>query len=95
MDARVDGRPVAGVSRQGRDEARAGQDRAASQGSRQAHNGARHLEKSRGLLCQGVDVKFGVVAKHRGTWPANLNVRGARCLAKWPLCLDGEATQPA
>ena len=30
------------------------------------------LKKSRGLLREGVDVKFGFVAKHRGAWPANL-----------------------
>ncbi|HHC8922958.1 TPA: IS3 family transposase [Stenotrophomonas maltophilia] len=29
-------------------------------------------KKSRGLLREGVDVKFGFVAKHRGAWPANL-----------------------
>eukprot|EP01012_Entosiphon_sulcatum_P053304 TRINITY_DN73348_c0_g1_i1.p1 TRINITY_DN73348_c0_g1~~TRINITY_DN73348_c0_g1_i1.p1 ORF type:complete len:105 (-),score=15.91 TRINITY_DN73348_c0_g1_i1:27-341(-) len=27
------------------------------------------LKKSGGLLRQGVDVKFGFVAKHRGAWP--------------------------
>ncbi|MGH7593358.1 MAG: IS3 family transposase [Gemmatimonadales bacterium] len=26
-------------------------------------------KKSRGVLCQGVDVKFGFVVKHRATWP--------------------------
>ncbi|MGC4398147.1 IS3 family transposase [Hydrogenophaga sp. T2] len=30
------------------------------------------LKKGRGLLCEGVDVKFGFVAKHRGAWPVNL-----------------------
>ncbi|HEL3839322.1 TPA: IS3 family transposase [Stenotrophomonas maltophilia] len=29
-------------------------------------------KKSRGLLREGVDVKFGFVAKHRGAWPVNL-----------------------
>lgn len=72
MDARADGRLAAGVPRQGRDEARAGRDRAAAQGGCQAQDGARHPEKSRGLLRQGVDVKFGFVAKHRGAWPVNL-----------------------
>ena len=28
------------------------------------------LKKSRGLLREGIDVKFGFVAKHRGIWPA-------------------------
>ena len=41
----------------------------AEEGSRQAQDGARHPEKSRGLFRQGVDVKFGFVAKHRGAWP--------------------------
>ena len=27
-------------------------------------------KKSRGLLREGIDVKFGFVAKHRGIWPA-------------------------
>lgn len=27
-------------------------------------------KKGRGLLCQGVDVKFGFVAKHREAWPS-------------------------
>ncbi|MFS4517995.1 IS3 family transposase [Delftia tsuruhatensis] len=30
------------------------------------------LKKGRGLLREGVDVKFGFVAKHRGAWPVNL-----------------------
>jgi putative transposase len=29
-----------------------------------------HPKKSRGLLREGIDVKFGFVAKHRGIWPA-------------------------
>jgi putative transposase len=28
------------------------------------------LKKSRGLLREGIDVKFGFIAKHRGIWPA-------------------------
>ena len=42
------------------------------EGSGQAQDGARHPEKSRGLLREGVDVKFGFVAKHRGIWPVGL-----------------------
>ncbi len=30
------------------------------------------FKKSRSLLCQGVDVKFGFVAKSRGVWPVQL-----------------------
>ncbi len=41
-------------------------DSAAAQGGCKAQDGARHPEKSRGLLREGVDVKFGFVAKHRG-----------------------------
>ena len=37
---------------------------ALEEGERQAAHGARHVEKSGGLLRQGVDVKFGFVAKH-------------------------------
>jgi len=29
-----------------------------------------HPKKSRGLLREGIDVKFGFIAKHRGIWPA-------------------------
>ena len=28
-------------------------------------------KKSRGLLREGIDVKFGFIAKHRGVWPAD------------------------
>ena len=31
----------------------------------------RDILKSRGLLCQGQDMKFGFIAKHRGTWPVS------------------------
>src|SRR5262249_50050811 len=31
---------------------------------------AEHPKKSRGLLREGIDVKFGFIAKHRGIWPA-------------------------
>ena len=34
------------------------------------------LNKSRGLLRSGVDVKFGFVAKHRGTWPVDVLCEG-------------------
>lgn len=36
----------------------------------------RDPKKSRGLLREGIDVKFGFVAKHRGIWPAEW-LRGA------------------
>src|SRR5690606_17385028 len=35
-------------------------------------DGAGHPKKSRGLFRQGIDVKYGFVAKHRGAWPVNL-----------------------
>ena len=34
-----------------------------------AESRARHPKKSRGLLREGIDVKFGFIAKHRGIWP--------------------------
>ena len=34
----------------------------------QAQGGARHPKKSRGLLREGIDVKFGFIARHRGIW---------------------------
>ena len=45
-------------------------DRAAASGSDQAQGRAGHPKKSRGLLREGIDVKFAFVAKHRGIWPA-------------------------
>ena len=39
--------------------------------SDQAEGGARHPKKSRGLLREGIDVKFSFIAKHRGIWPAD------------------------
>jgi putative transposase len=47
-------------------------DSAAAQRGRQAQDGARSAEKSRGLLREGVDLKFSFIAKHRGVWPVNL-----------------------
>ena len=46
----------------------------------QAEGRAGHPEKSRGLLCEGIDVKFAFIAKHRGIWPADWLCGGARCL---------------
>src|SRR3977135_1086088 len=31
----------------------------------------RHPKRSRGVLREGIDVKFGFIAKHRGIWPAD------------------------
>ncbi len=36
--------------------------------SAQAEGRARHPKKSRGLLREGIDVKFGFIVKHRGVW---------------------------
>src|SRR6266850_356660 len=57
-------------SRPGSDEAGAVGDRAAQARGAQAEGRARHPKKSRGLLREGIDVKFGFIAKHRGIWPA-------------------------
>ena len=46
-------------------------DRAAQARSDEAEGGAGHPKKSRGLLREGIDVKFGFIAKHRGIWPAD------------------------
>src|SRR4029078_12560597 len=53
---------------QGADEARAARDRAAEARGHQAQGRTRHPKKSRGLLREGIDVKFGFIARHRGTW---------------------------
>src|SRR5665647_1111311 len=52
------------------DEARASRDRAAQARGDQAQSRAGHPKKSRGLLREGIDVKFSFIAKHRGIWPA-------------------------
>src|SRR5262249_56458277 len=56
------------IPRKRSDEARAAGDRAAQARGGQAEGGAGHSKKSRGLLCEGIDVKFGFIAKHRGIW---------------------------
>src|SRR6195256_6630279 len=61
-------RSTAGLSRQRPDEARAARDRAAQARSCQAEGRARHPKKSRGLLREGINVKFSFIAKHRGIW---------------------------
>src|SRR4029078_8087397 len=50
------------------DEAGAARDRAAQARGGEAEGGARHPKKSRGLLREGIDVKFSFIAKHRGIW---------------------------
>jgi hypothetical protein len=54
------------------------------------------LRKSRGLLRERIDVKFGFIAKHRDLG-RGLDVRGAQCLAGRLLCLvdtTAQSTQP-
>src|SRR5204863_5226534 len=65
------GRSATCVPRPRPDEARAVGDRAAQARGCQAQGRTRYPKKSRGLLREGIDVKFGFVAKHRGIWPAN------------------------
>ena len=43
------------------------------------------LKKSRGLLREGIDARFGFIAKYREIWPAGWLCKGARCLARWFL----------
>src|SRR6185503_10154033 len=64
------GRSAACLPRPRTDEARAVGDRAAQARSHQAESRTRHPKKSRGLLREGIDVKFGFIVKHRGIWPA-------------------------
>src|SRR6266700_4173252 len=58
-------------SRTRSDEARAARDRASQARGHEAEGGAGHSKKSRGILREGIDVKFGFIAKHRGIWPAD------------------------
>ena len=64
------GRSAACLSWPRSDEARAGRDRAAQARGDQAQGRTGHPKKSRGLLREGIDVKFSFIAKHRGIWPA-------------------------
>src|SRR5205823_9587742 len=67
----VCGRSAACVSRARSDEARAAGDCAVTARGCQAEGRTRHPKKSRGLLREGIDVKFAFIAKHRGIWPAD------------------------
>jgi len=62
---------------------------------RQAEGRTRHPKKSRGLLREGIDVKFGFIAKHRGSG-RGMVVRGASVSAGVGLSwLTGaQSTQP-
>ena len=40
-------------------------------------------------------MKFGFIVRHRGIWAGGLDVRGARCLAGWLLCLADTTAQSA
>src|SRR5213592_4074586 len=51
-------------------EAGAARDRASQARRDPAEGRARHPKKSRGLLREGIDMKFSFIAKHRGIWPA-------------------------
>ena len=53
------------------------------------------LKNIRGLLREGIDMKFFFIAKYRVIWPAGWLCGGARCLAGWLLCLADTAAQPA
>src|SRR5260370_18698347 len=66
----VCGRSAACLSGPRAVEPRAGGDRAVEARSDEAQGRAGHPKKSRGLLREGIDVKFGFIAKHRGLWPA-------------------------
>jgi len=57
------------------------------------------LKKSGGLLRQGVDLKFGFMAKHRSTEAPNSlafgdDVRGAQCVPQLLLWLASRGRQP-
>ena len=62
--------PQHNVSRPRSDEAGAIGDRAAQARGRQTEGRTGHPKKSRGLLREGIDVKLGFIANHRGIWPA-------------------------
>src|SRR5262249_264465 len=50
------------------DEARAARDRASQARGGKAKGGAGHSKKSRGILREGIAVKFTFISKHRGIW---------------------------
>src|SRR4051812_37979019 len=66
----VRGRSAACISRPRPDEAGTVRDCAAQARGCQTEGRAGHPKKSRGLLREGIDVRFGFVAKHRGIWLA-------------------------
>jgi len=60
----------------------------------QAQDGAGSAEKSRGLLREEVDLKFGFIAKHRGL-AGQFDVQGTRCLEGPFLYLAEASAEPA
>src|SRR3954470_10368694 len=66
----VCGRSATCLPRPRTNEAGTAGDRAAQARGHQAESRTRHPKKSRGLLREGIDVKFGFIVKHRGIWPA-------------------------
>src|ERR1700730_15116191 len=66
----VCGCPATWLSWPRANEAGAAGDRAAEARGDQAEGRTRYPKKSRGLLREGIDVKFAFIAKHRGIWPA-------------------------
>jgi hypothetical protein len=54
-----------------------------------------HPKKSRGLLREGIDVKFRFHCEAPGDLAGAMVVRGARCLAGWVLCLADTTARSA
>ena len=89
----VCGRSAAGLSRPWADEARAGRDRAAEARGDQAQGRTRHPKKSRGLLREGERREVRLHREAPGNLAGGMDVRGARCLARWVLCLADATAQ--
>ena len=53
------------------------------------------LIKAAAYFAKEFDVKFGSACAPPGDLAGGLVVRGARCLARWLLCLAEAAAQPA
>ena len=53
------------------------------------------LKKAAAYFAKESDMKFGFIAKRPRDMASAVDVRGARCLAGWLLCLADTAPQPA
>ena len=88
-------RSAARLPQQRTNQARAAGDRPTEARGDQAQGRAGHPKKSRGLLREGNQREVLLHCEAPGDLAGGMVVRGARCLARWLLCVAQTTTQPA